>query len=106
MEYEKNIYFGESVITKKNKILHKLKRNKFQPGIFLITLPADENGLLEIYPSYIFLQDLYIENPLKIIGIAGSKMEALEMIQKIIMECFNNNKDFNIEKFMFSGGVS
>ena len=100
MKWYKNLYLSDSVVSKKSKVLHKLKRNKLQINVFVIVLPLEEMGIMEIYPSYVLLQKIYEKRDIKVIGIASDVTESYELAGEIAMDCFNARKDFDIEAFM------
>lgn len=108
MKWCRDVYVTESVADKKRKILHKLKNGKLQLNVYAIVLPLGNDGIMEIYPSYIFLQKIYRRQPICVIGLASGRGDAYELAGKIAMECYNKNGDFNIRKFIHErqGGLS
>lgn len=100
MEWSKDIYVSDSVADKKRKILNNLKKNKLQINVYVITLPIVEGGIMEIYPSFIFLQDIYKRQDIYVIGLASSMDEAYELVDQIVMDCYNETGDFNVKKYI------
>ncbi len=95
-----DLYLTEGIKKKKRKILHNLKKNKLQINVYTIILPLGDSGLLEIYPSYIFLQDIYKKEKIHLIGLAEDKEEAFELVEKIVMDCYKATNGFDIKSFV------
>lgn len=108
MKWCQNVYVTDDVADKKRKILHRLRAGKLQFNIYVIILPLGDDGIMEIYPSYIFLQKIYKRQPLYVIGLASGRESAYELAGKIALECYSKNKDFNIRKYIRErqGGLS
>ena len=60
----------------------------------MITLPVNDANALEIYPSYILLQKYYRKKKLMVVGISQGYDEALEVMQDILMDCYNETGQF------------
>lgn len=84
MKFYKNLYIGDTV-KKPDKIIKKLKNYKKLLRIYVIVY-AREKKQLEIYHSLMLQQWYYKDNPLEILGIAGSQEEAFELIRRITQE--------------------
>ena len=101
MKWCKDIYVSDSVADKKKKILHNLKHNKLQINVYVITLPLSEGGIMEIYPAYVLLQNIYKKQNIYVIGIASDRTEANELVERIIMDCYMKTGGLDIEKFIY-----
>ena len=102
MKIPKNVIFGCEAEKDKKKILAGLKKDKLLLGIYLITLP-EKNGLLEIYPSYIFTKaDIYKEKNLTVVGIADGYDEAVDMVSTSVLDCYNSQGDFDLKKYFMN----
>lgn len=103
MRWYNNLYVGEKAGRRKRKIISYAKRNKPQMGIYMITLPINDDNSLEIYPSYILLQKYYKNKNLMIVGIGEGREEALTVMQDIIMDCYNATGQFLVRKMIDEG---
>jgi hypothetical protein len=101
MKWYNNLYVGENAKKRKHKIIMKAIRNKPQIGIYMITLPVNEENALEIYPSYILLQKHYRKKQMMVVGISEGYEEALEVMQEIIMDCYRETGQFLVSKMVF-----
>ena len=100
MEWYNKLYVGPAASNRKRKIIRKIKRNKIQLGVYVITLPLNDANSLEIYPSYILCQDYYIKHGMYVIGIALGKDEALELVTRILMDCYEQTNQYLVRKMI------
>lgn len=73
---------------KLKSIKSQIQKEKIKIGIFLITLPLVEDGILEIYWYPELLQPAYknIDQEVKIIGIARSREDAFSLVERIVKD--------------------
>ncbi|MBR1598588.1 MAG: hypothetical protein IJ661_06760 [Lachnospiraceae bacterium] len=66
----------------------KIKHGKIMAGIFLITLPLTDDGVLEIYRYPEFLLPIYkkLDDDVTVIGIAKSKEDAFSLVERIVKD--------------------
>lgn len=100
MRYYKHLYLAEGLEKKKKKIIEKLEKNKFQVSIHLIVLAGNETNHLEILNSVLLLQPDYPKENLFVAGITKSYDEALELVEKITQEVYDNTKGTDIRKYI------
>ena len=100
MEYYKYLYLSEKLKKKKDRIMDRLERNKFQPGIHLILLPANKKNQLEILNAAYLLQPDYPKKGLFVVGMADSYESALEFVEKISQEVYDNTKGLDIRNYI------
>ncbi|MCI9074878.1 MAG: hypothetical protein HFH10_03585 [Dorea sp.] len=100
MEYYRYLYLSERLEKKKDRIMDRLERNRFQPGIHLILLPANEKNQLEILNAAWLLQPDYPKEGLFVVGIADSFENALEYVEKISREVYDSTKGLDIRNYI------
>lgn len=73
---------------KLKRIIKKVQKGSAKLNLFLITLPLNDNGVLEIYWYPELLQKAYreLERTLTVVGIAGSREEAFSMVEDIVID--------------------
>lgn len=99
MKIPKNVIFGYEAEKDKRRILKGLKKDKFLIDVYIIALPK-ENGLLEIYPSYVLTKnDIYKNKDIQIIGIADGYDEAVNIVSTCLLDCYNRQGDFDLKKY-------
>lgn len=82
--------------------IRKMRKEKSLSGLYCVTLPVFEDGILEIYQYSELLRKAYskLEKPVVVIGIAGSRDDAKEMVCMIIDEVFQNSGSFDVEGYL------
>ncbi len=84
------MYFGESAGEKREKLLRRIRREKYDPNLYLLALPLWDNNQLEIYPALTFKQPFFKEADLRIVGIALGREEATALAQTIVGDAYAN----------------
>ena len=102
MKWYKNLYIGEKASKRKKTIIARCKIGKPQLGTYLITLPVNDSNSLEIYPSYVLLQEHYKKKNMFVVGIALEREEALEVVQKILMDCYDRTGQFLVREMVLN----
>ena len=100
MKWYKKLYIGESALESKRDIIKSIKKNKFQLGAYVLTLPLGKDSIMDIYPAFVLLQPNLNTKELCIIGIAMGKEEAFDVFQKIVMYSFEMTGSFMIKDFL------
>ncbi|MGN0160411.1 MAG: hypothetical protein ACI4AQ_03375 [Lachnospiraceae bacterium] len=99
MEWYKNLYLGEMAARKKYKLLRKINK-RWLSKAYIITLPSNEENVLDIYSYNEILQHHYDENQLFVIGLAHGKEEALELTKNIVFEVYRACGNVNVTKYI------
>lgn len=95
----RNLYWGESVSDMKRTVRYEIKYRKFAVGYYCLTLPDCEGSLLDIIPSEQLKLKLMRKRPFKVVGIAGSKTEAMELAGKIVYDVYQKTGGFDISAY-------
>lgn len=102
----KDLYVGDIASRRKRKIIKNIKNNKKQLGVYIIALPSNNQNLLDIYPSLVLTQKYYSNRRINIVGICKSREEAFNMVQSIIMDCYNEYSNVCLIKMFEKKGFS
>ncbi len=100
MKFYKNLYIGDTV-KNPHKIKRKLKRRAKLTNIYVVAYMA-ETGRLEIYHCFMLQQYYYKEHPPYVIGLAGSKDEAAQIIVKIAEEAVAKTGKADLAAYLFT----
>jgi hypothetical protein len=78
-----------------------VQKGKIKLGIFLVTLPLVEEGLLEIYWYPELLQPVYrkIKQEVCVVGIAKSREDAYSLVERIIKDVGCNDGNISIADY-------
>lgn len=93
--FHNRLYVADDLARSKGRVIKKLKQGKLQTGVFVITLPLGDSDMLEIYPSYIFLQKAFKKTDVIVVGLAGEQASAFSLIEQMLNDCLakHNNAD-------------
>lgn len=100
MKFYKNLYIGDT-IRNPDKIKRKLKKYAKLTNVYVIAY-VEKDSRLEIFHSVMLQQYYYKENPPYVIGIAGSREEANEIICRIAGEAVQKTGTADLVTYLFS----
>ena len=101
LEYHPNLYLGEGNKKKKlDKIKKRLENRPLFSGVFLIAFSRNPSDQLEIYEAKQLSQSYYQKYPPYIVGIAGSRQEAVALVEKIVKECLSVRGDCALKEYL------
>lgn len=100
MEFYYRTFFSEDLKDKKARIIRKLKQKKFQKGIYIITLAQGEQNHLEFFSALMLRQRIFQPEDLFVVGIASGYGEALDLIEQITDEVYQNTGDTDIRSYI------
>lgn len=98
MEFYRKLYVGASV-THPRVIRQKLLLGKGRADVYLVTLSASSDQL-DIFHSGLLKQRFYAKDGLKIAGLAGSREEALELVQKILKDTLRETGEADMKHYL------
>lgn len=100
MKYYHGLYISEKLIPKKKEILDKLGKNQLQFEKYLIILTEKGTNQLEIFNSVLLMQKSISKEELFIVGIANGYNEALELVEKIAGQVYDETKGLDIRNYI------
>ena len=99
--FNKNLYISADINNKKlDIIIKKLCKNKFFPGVYLITIASNNIDQLDIISTTQFVQPFYKEYIFNVVGISSNYNQALSLIEKMVNDCINVRNDCNIKEYL------
>ncbi len=99
--YHPRLYLGESINTKKlDKMKRKLEGKPLLTGVVLITLSKNPSDQLDIFEARQLAQRYYQKNPLYVVGIAGSREEAVGLVEQMVKECLRERGDCALKEYL------
>ena len=103
MKWLEDLYVSDSAAGEITKLIDKISNKKLLVGVYVITLAANKNDNLDILNANLLLQKYYAEREVYIVGIGKSKDECIELVKKIISDCYKQRNDENIREFLAEG---
>ncbi len=88
------------------KMLRSIARRRPVPGLFVITEPLFETGVMEIYNYNELLQPFYMKQKrtVHVLGIAGNRDKAKEVVCDILDDIYKEYNSPDINGFFGIGG--
>ena len=100
MKWYRELYISENLYPDSRKVIDKIRKGKFTPGIYLIALPQNEENMLDVYPLLELRQKYYKKKELYVVGIARGYDEAIELVSSMVMDVYEATKDANVKKYI------
>ena len=81
--------------------IRRFHKVRYVPGVFVVTLPLFDDGILEIYELNELRQKVYrdMENSIHIVGAAPSRVQAIRLVRDIIDDIYRKTGDVDVKGF-------
>ncbi|MBQ9828483.1 MAG: hypothetical protein IJM62_07350 [Lachnospiraceae bacterium] len=99
MKWYSRLYTSGSVTGVEKIIMRELERKEDTEGYYLITLPSNGIGLLEIMASEKSGAGKHGKKELFVVGLAGTKEEAQELAGQIVADVYAKTGAFDTASF-------
>lgn len=100
MKWYKNLYIGESIAHKKNRVKWKIIHNAGQLDVYVVTLASNHDNLLDLIPAWELMQKHYPKKHIFIVGLAGNYEEATELAAQIVCEAYAATGSFKVREYI------
>ena len=100
MKYYFKLYVDEKIKEKQTEVVEKITNNKRQLETYLITLTKNEANHLEIFNSLLLIQKAIEKEDLFVVGISSGYAKALELVEKITQEVYDETGGTNIRNYV------
>ena len=99
--YHPTLYLGGSIRKEKlDRIKKKLERRPGFSGVFLISISRNASDQLDIYEARQLCQSYYRKYPPFVVGIAGSREEALQLVERMVTDCLRDRGDCALKEYL------
>lgn len=100
LRFFRYLYWADDIREKdRDRIKWYLKVHRKKCFVYCVTL-CEGTDQLEIYFSPVLLQGFYRRNPPLVIGIAHSYETAVELVRQIAEECYRQNGDADLKRYL------
>lgn len=100
MKYYYALYMDEYTKENQDKIKKNIEKDKWQLEIYLIALTKNDTNHLEIFNSVLLIQKAMSKEELFVVGIANGYIEALELVEKITQEVYDETSGVDIRSYI------
>lgn len=98
MRWYDNLYVSELASHEKLKSFGRM-RKRFSFNAYMITLPANDENLLDILRYSEIVSNPYY-NDVMIIGIASGKSDAFELVRDIVWDTYRNTGNVRVRDYL------
>lgn len=96
----KYLYWDEKIPEKnRDRIKWQLKVAKRDKPCYVLAV-NEGSDQLDIYHSFVLLQPYFRKQQKFIVGIAADYAGAVEILQKIVRECYEKNENADLKKYL------
>ena len=79
-----------------------LRTKNAVPGVWLLTLPSNQQNNLDVIPADLLLQPAVRRNCPMIVGLAVSREEAFELVEAIALETYRETGEVKIREWLLN----
>ena len=95
VNWYKNLYVGDTAKKKQKKWMRRIENKKAVPGVWLLTLPSNQQNNLDVIPAV-------RRNCPMIVGLAVSREEAFELVEAIALETYRETGEVKIREWLLN----
>lgn len=100
LKFRSAMFFGESVKKEHRKLLRRLHRGKLvSKGITLVAYAANERDLFDLIPAWELWFPYRKQQDLYVLGLAGSKEEAIDLAVEMVMEVYGKTDGLDVRAY-------
>lgn len=100
LRFRKDLLVGESVKEKYRKLLQRIEKGKLvKKDITLITYAINGEDLFDLIPAYEMKFSVRKKQDFYVLGLAGSREEAVELAQRLVMEVYGSTGGFDVREY-------
>lgn len=85
---------------RKSSILEKIKQNRLQPSVYIVTLSQGEQNQLEFYSSVLLSQHVFDHCDLFLVGLANGYDEAVRIVEELAAAAYEATGTADIRTYI------
>lgn len=100
LSFRKDPFVGESVKEKYQKLVPRIREGKrVKKGVTLIAYAVNGVDLFDLIPANEMKFPLRRKQDIHVLGLAGSRDEAIGMVQEMVMEVYGHTGEFDVRGY-------
>lgn len=100
MRWWKHLYMGSHAAGSRRRILRGIREDKLLPDVYVITLPASGNHILDICPVSLLRSEERRGSEALILGVAKGYGESRELVRDMIDDMYRLTGAFDWKAYM------
>lgn len=93
------LYISENMKKKKDRVVASINNREATFGIYCIAFASHPDNLFDILDANELLFPHYKKTEVRIVGLAKGKEEAINLVQKMLLEVYDNTGNFNVRTY-------
>ena len=102
MQWYEQLYVGEKIGKKADKIRWKIEHNAGTFQVYLLTLSVHPDSLIDIIPAVELMQKGYPRRELYVIGMKRGREDAMELAARIVSEVYHKTGAFDVRDYLLN----
>src|SRR5690606_34273942 len=98
IQWASSLYIGDKLQKKKDRVIKNISNRKITSDVYCIAFASQPCNLFDIMNANELLFPHYKKADIKIVGLAKGKDEAIDLVQDMLMEVYNNTGSFNVRE--------
>lgn len=99
IHWSPKLYVGDKLKSKVDKTIKSIDNRKITYGVFCITFASNVDNLFDILNANELRFPYYQKSDIHIVGLTKGRDEALEMVQNLLMEVYQNTGEFKVREY-------
>ena len=100
MIWHKDLYVGSRIAPRVGDIRAGMERGEYPMDVWVIVPAANGKDIFDIRPACDLRKSFFLERSVMIIGLAGSRKEAIHLIQKMADDQLRENGFVNLRSLI------
>lgn len=94
-----HLYIGDKLKKSKDQVITSMNHRKAVLGVYCITYASNPCNLFDIIEANQLLFPHYARTEVTIVGLAKGKQEALELLEKMLLEVYHQTGEFDVRAY-------
>ncbi len=94
-----HLYIGEKMEKSRDQAVTAMNNRKATFGVYCIAYASNPSNLFDIIEVNQLLFPHYTKTEVTIVGLAKGKQEALELLEKMLLEIYNQTGEFDVRTY-------
>lgn len=102
MIVSENVIIGETIAHDASSILKSIRKGKKTKHViwYGVSTAKEKENLLYIFSGTEYRLPFYHDSSLRLLGLAGSRKEALEMVTNLVKKAYESDAIINMKHFL------
>ncbi|MDO4632323.1 MAG: hypothetical protein Q4B01_00530 [Eubacteriales bacterium] len=100
MRWYRNLYLGEGLEKKKDRLIRKIEQGRGVPGVYVITLASNGTDLMDVFAADYLMQPALHRSCPMILGLCRGRDEAVDLSVEIVLDMYRQTGGFRLPEYL------